>query len=115
MGPNRKVIYNLFGQTDNELHAREKRPISKFYSMNGILPLEPLIDSVIQKLCGELEKRFVDPPNPGKSCNLGDWILYCTTTFCPLLSCQGLTRFRHLGRRGVGNIQPTHRISGEWP
>ena len=85
MGPNRKVIYNLFSQTDNDLHAREKRPISKFYSMNGILPLEPLIDSVVRRLCGELEKRFMDPPKVGKSCNLGDWILYCKSNLCPLL------------------------------
>ena len=77
MGPNRKVIYNLFSQTDNDLHAREKRPISKHYSMNGILPLEPHIDSTITKFCDELEKRFVNPPNAGKVCNLGDWILYC--------------------------------------
>ena len=88
MGPSRKVIYNLFSQTDNDLHAREKRPISKFYSMNGILPLEPLIDSVVQKLCDELEKRFMDPPNAGKQCNLGDWILYCKINSCTVMSHQ---------------------------
>lgn len=85
MGPNRKVIYNIFSQTDNDLHARERKPIAKFYSMNGILPLEPLIDSVIRKLCEELERRFMDSPNAGKPCNLGDWILYCKVNFCPAL------------------------------
>ena len=83
MGPNRKIIYNIFSQTDNELHAREKRPISKSYSMNGILPLEPHVDSTIEKLCDELEKRFIQPPNADKICNLGDWILYCE--FHPLV------------------------------
>ena len=57
MRPHRKVIYNLFSQTDNELHAREKRPISKLYSMNGTLQLEPYIDTIVRKLCDELEKR----------------------------------------------------------
>ena len=81
MGPNRQMIYNLFSQTNEELHAREKRPIAKFYSVNGISPLEPLVDTVVRQLCDQLDDRFVKGANAGKTCNLGDWLLYCKITY----------------------------------
>ena len=76
---NGKIIYNLFSETDHEAHARQKRPISKFYSMNGVLPLEPHMNKVINYFCQRLEEMFIDGLNAGKSCNLGQWLLYCMT------------------------------------
>ncbi|KAK3934267.1 Pisatin demethylase [Diplogelasinospora grovesii] len=71
------IVYNLFSQTDKHKHAQEKRPVAKYYSLNGVLPLEPHVDKTIRQLCSELESRFVDG-NAKKPCNLGDWILYYT-------------------------------------
>lgn len=36
------------------------------------------MDKIIHQLCQELEARFMDSPNGGKPCNLGDWVLYYT-------------------------------------
>ncbi|KAL2221180.1 putative PDA-like cytochrome P450 monooxygenase [Thermoascus aurantiacus ATCC 26904] len=64
--------------TDNAEHARMKRPIAKFYSLNGVLPIEPHIDSNIKRFCQRLEEEYINGPNAGKPCNLGDWLLYYT-------------------------------------
>ncbi|QGA17376.1 hypothetical protein EYB26_005047 [Talaromyces marneffei] len=73
-----KIIYNLFSQTDPVAHAREKRPIAKYYSMNGVLSLEPHIDKMIGYLCKKLEEEFIDKPEAEKSCDLGQWLLFYT-------------------------------------
>ncbi|KAK1756492.1 cytochrome P450 [Echria macrotheca] len=72
------VVYNLFSQIDPDKHAAEKKPISKYYSPNGVASLEPLIDKTIRQLCDELEKRFTTGAVAGKPFNLGNWILYYT-------------------------------------
>jgi hypothetical protein len=72
-----QIVYNLFSETDPKKHAAEKRPIAKHYSMNGVQPLEPHMDTVIKELCHQLEARFMDGPTAGKSFDLGEWILYC--------------------------------------
>ena len=35
------------------------------------------MDKVVNQLCHELEKRFIDGSNAGKTFDLGQWILYC--------------------------------------
>lgn len=72
-----KIIYNLFSATDPAAHAREKRPIAKYYSMNGVLPLEPHIDEIIGYMCKRLEDEFIVGPQAGKTCDLGQWLLFC--------------------------------------
>ncbi|KAK0717508.1 cytochrome protein [Lasiosphaeria miniovina] len=74
------VVHNLFSQTDAAKHAREKKPIAKYYSASGVAELEPLMDKTIAQLCDELERRFVDAPGgaAGKPFDLGRWILYYT-------------------------------------
>lgn len=62
-------------------HAREKRPIAKYYSMNGVLSLEPHIDKMIGYLCKKLEEEFIDKPEAEKSCDLGQWLLFCELFF----------------------------------
>lgn len=39
--------------------------------------MEPLMDSVINQLCQELEKRFLDCPTGPDVFDLGDWLKYC--------------------------------------
>jgi hypothetical protein len=73
------IVYNLFSEIDPQKHAQEKRPIAKFYSANGVAPLEPHMDKMIKLFCQELEKRFV----PGKPFDICDWISYCSFDFLP--------------------------------
>ncbi|KAJ5805081.1 hypothetical protein N7474_010968 [Penicillium riverlandense] len=75
---NGKIIYNLFSECNPEIHAQQKRPISKHYSMTGVLPLEPHIDEMIQYFCQRLEEKFVDGSNSSKTCDLGEWIAFYT-------------------------------------
>jgi hypothetical protein len=77
---NGKIVYHLFSETDQKVHAQLKRPIVKYYSLGNVMTLEPLMDTVIADFCGHLEKRFGET---GRECNLGEWIAYCE--FCGLL------------------------------
>ena len=74
---NGTIIYNLFSETRRDAHAREKRPISKHYSMTGVLPLEPHIDEMIQYLCQRLDENFVNGSGTTKVCELDDWTAFC--------------------------------------
>jgi hypothetical protein len=74
---NGKIIYNLFSECDPQVHAQQKRPIAKHYSMSGVLPLEPHIDETIGVLCRRLEEEFIDGSKAGSLCDIGQWLLYC--------------------------------------
>ncbi|KAJ5441811.1 hypothetical protein N7491_004217 [Penicillium cf. griseofulvum] len=75
---NGKIIYNLFSECNPKVHTQEKRPISKYYSLAGVLLLEPHIDDMTSCLCQRLEEEFIDGSNPAKTCDLGEWIAYYT-------------------------------------
>lgn len=94
-----KIIYNMFSQTNPELHAREKRPIAKYYTMNGVLPLEPHIDVMINYFGQRLEEEFMDGANAGKTCDLGRWLLYCMIHILPIKTDHANMLARCVGRR----------------
>lgn len=71
-----KITYHLFSTTDQEEHARMKRPIVKYYSQGSVLTLEPLMDTVIGDFCDHLENRFIKD-NQRLECDLGQWIGFC--------------------------------------
>ena len=73
-----QIVYNLFSQPDPKIHAAQRKPISKFYSMSTTLALEPHIDGVIRHFCEHLERRFVDVPDGRKEFDLGEWVLFYT-------------------------------------
>ena len=76
--------------TDPAGHARMQKPIAKYFSISGILALEPLMDESVQDLCNQLERRFA---GGAKTCDLGEWIAYCWSPFLtrPLqLPCETL-------------------------
>ncbi|KAL7628533.1 hypothetical protein AAE478_000048 [Parahypoxylon ruwenzoriense] len=75
---NGKYVHNVFDQTDEAEHSRQKKPVAKFYSLNNILGLEPYVEKTMNRLCHELEKRFIDTSIGNGVCDLGDWLtLYC--------------------------------------
>ncbi|KAH6888430.1 cytochrome P450 [Thelonectria olida] len=75
---NGQIVLNLFSQTDPVKHKRERQPVAKHYSSASISLLEPHMDKVVNTLCEQLEKRFIDGDNARKVCNLGQWILFYT-------------------------------------
>ncbi|OQE15890.1 hypothetical protein PENSTE_c026G05329 [Penicillium steckii] len=75
---NGKIIYNLFSECDRSIHSVQKRPISKYYSLNGILSLEGHIDTMIRNLCQRLDEKFVDVSKSSQICDLGEWVSFYT-------------------------------------
>ncbi|OTB01036.1 hypothetical protein M426DRAFT_75440 [Hypoxylon sp. CI-4A] len=73
-----KIVLNLFSETDPDKHARERKPISKYYSVLGITGFESHMDKIINKFCYELETRFIDGPGGSKVFDIGRWINYYT-------------------------------------
>lgn len=71
---NGQIVLNIFSQTDPVKHAKQRKPIAKYYSPSATAALEPHMDKIINKLCHQLETRFVEK---SKTCDLGKWILYC--------------------------------------
>ena len=68
---------HIFSTRSNQFHLEQLTPIQKFYSIQGVLAYEHLIDRAMLLLCEQLEARFVNGANAGKSCDMADWISYC--------------------------------------
>ncbi|KAK3323012.1 cytochrome P450 [Apodospora peruviana] len=83
---NGQIVLNLFSELDVVKHAQTKRPIAKHYSPSGVAAFEPHMDRTIQRLCDELETRFMSTNKSGGASSekekpvvdLGEWILYYT-------------------------------------
>lgn len=71
------IVYNLFSQTDPTVHAAQRKPIAKFYSMASTVALEPHVDGVMKHFINHLERRFIDVPEKEREFDLGQWILFC--------------------------------------
>jgi hypothetical protein len=75
---NGKVVPNLFSLLDPVEHVRQKRPVSKHYSLAGVLQLESHFDDAIRLLCHQLEERFMTRDGDfGQGFDLGQWIKMC--------------------------------------
>ncbi|KAK7421448.1 hypothetical protein QQX98_002146 [Neonectria punicea] len=74
---NGQRIENVFSTRSNTFHSRYMKPYQKYFSISTILEKEPLADKMIVSLCQQLENRFVDGQNAGKTAPLADWIEYC--------------------------------------
>lgn len=70
-------MQHIFSTRSNQFHREQLMPIQKFYSNQGVLAYEDLIDRAILLLCEQLETRFVNGTNAGKTCDIADWISYC--------------------------------------
>ena len=68
---------HIFSTRSNTFHLEQLTPIQKFYSTQGVLAYENLIDRAMLLLAEQLETRFVNGLNAGKTCDMADWISYC--------------------------------------
>lgn len=72
-----RKMEHIFSTRDNQFHLEQLTPIQKFYSIQGVLAYEDLIDRAMLLFCEQLEGRFINGNNAGKTCNLADWTSYC--------------------------------------
>ncbi|CAF9903459.1 MAG: hypothetical protein GOMPHAMPRED_000275 [Gomphillus americanus] len=66
-------IANMFGTKSNEYHNAQVKPIQKYYTMNGVMQCEPLVDRTTERFIHILDTKFVKPSTVLK---LDDWLLY---------------------------------------
>lgn len=69
-------IENVFSTRSNHFHARYIKPYQKYFNLQAILGKQHLLDHMVEYLCTELDKRFVEGENAGKTADLADWIEY---------------------------------------
>lgn len=74
---------HIFSTRDNQFHLEQLTPIQKFYSIQGVLAYEDLVDRAMLLFCEQLEDRFINGDNASKICNLADWTSYCKPR-CPV-------------------------------
>lgn len=70
-------IEHIFSTRSNEFHLEQLAPVQKFYSLQGVLSYEGLMDRAIETLAEQLDARFVHGANAGKTCDIADWLSYC--------------------------------------
>ncbi|KAK3317824.1 cytochrome P450 [Cercophora scortea] len=71
-----KKTEHIFSTRSNKFHLEQLTPVQKFYSIQGVLAYEDSIDRALLLLCEQLETRFVNGANAGKTCDIADWISY---------------------------------------
>lgn len=81
MQPDGSIVTNVFSTRDNTFHANKLRPVQKLYSLNAAKEFQPMMDASIETLCSQLEERFMDGANKGKTCDVADWIAFFTWDF----------------------------------
>ncbi|KAH7092538.1 cytochrome P450 [Paraphoma chrysanthemicola] len=75
------IIQNIFSTRSNEFHYKAIKPVQKLYNLQNALQLEILMNDDIKTFCGELESRFMDGANKGKTCDIADWISFFAWDF----------------------------------
>lgn len=69
-------ISNFFSTRDEDWHNMAIRPIKSLYSMSRVTDVEYGVDKSIKAYTKRLQEVFIDGPEP-KTCEMGDWMLYC--------------------------------------
>ncbi|KAF2124477.1 cytochrome P450 [Dothidotthia symphoricarpi CBS 119687] len=103
---NGHLIQNLFSTRDNEFHSRTLKPVQKLYSLSNALQLETLMNEDLHVFRSELETRFMQGENEGKTCDLADWISYFAWDFLGDMTWSKRMGFMEQGK-DVGNMLAT--------
>ncbi|CAE7177054.1 hypothetical protein PTNB73_03114 [Pyrenophora teres f. teres] len=75
------IIQNIFSTRSNEFHSKSVRPVQKLYSLQNALQIESIMNDNLCTLCTQLETRFVEGANKGKTCDIADWISFFAYDF----------------------------------
>jgi hypothetical protein len=63
----------VFNTRDENLHKQIKTPIAPLFQLSNVVPLEPLVDTVLGVMCEQLDRRFVGSQ---ATFDLADWLQY---------------------------------------
>ncbi|KAI0592379.1 benzoate 4-monooxygenase cytochrome p450 [Pyrenophora tritici-repentis] len=74
-------LKNIFSTRSNEFHSKSVRPVQKLYSLQNALQIESIMNDNLRTLCAQLETRFVEGANKGKTCDIADWISFFAYDF----------------------------------
>jgi hypothetical protein len=110
-----KLFFNIFSEVRAVEHAKIKKPIAKYFSPNGVAPLEPHVDAVLASLCGVINDRFAGTGELGQPFDFGKWVLFCMSLPASLHYGEALTTCpsRRLGRSRQDDLESTSWLSGE--
>ncbi|KAF2186547.1 cytochrome P450 [Zopfia rhizophila CBS 207.26] len=100
------IIQNIFSTRSNEFHSKQLKPVQKLYTFQSAVELEPLMNNTLQTLCSQLETRFIEGANAGKTCDIADWISYFTWDFLGDMTFSKRMGFMEQGK-DVGNMIST--------
>ncbi|KAJ4368605.1 hypothetical protein N0V86_009512 [Didymella sp. IMI 355093] len=107
---NGHLIQNLFSTRSNEYHAKGLKPVQKLYSFQNALQLEPLMNDDLQVFGSELERRFMDGDNSGKTCDVADWISYFAWDFLGDMTWSKRMGFMEQGKDVGGMLQTAENV-----
>jgi len=75
------IIQNIFSTRSNEFHSRSIKPVQKLYNLQNALQIESIMNDNLRTFCTQLETRFIQGANKGKTCDIADWISYFAWDF----------------------------------
>jgi hypothetical protein len=80
------------------------------YKPQFVAELEPIMNDTLRVLCHELETRFMDGENKGKTCDIGEWISYFTWDFLGDMTFSKRMGFMEQGRDVDGSVDTAERV-----
>ncbi|KAF2119518.1 cytochrome P450 [Lophiotrema nucula] len=104
------LIQNIFSTRSNEFHSRQLKPVQKLYSLQSAQELEPLMNNTVRALCDELESRFMEGKNKGKTCDIADWISFFTWDFLGDMTFSKRFGFMEQAQDVGGQIDTAERV-----
>ena len=107
---NGHLIQNLFSTRSNEYHSRGLKPVQKLYSLQSALQLEPLMNEDLRVFGSELERRFMQDGNTGKTCDIADWISYFAWDFLGDMTWSKRMGFMEQGKDVGGMLHTAENV-----
>jgi hypothetical protein len=103
-------ISNIFGTRSNDFHTRQIRPIRHLYKPAFATELEPVMNDTVRVLCTELEQRFMQGANVGKTCDIGEWISYFVWDFLGDMTFSKRMGFMEQGHDVDGTLESAEKV-----
>ncbi|CAO2649937.1 Nn.00g012290.m01.CDS01 [Neocucurbitaria sp. VM-36] len=107
---NGHILQNIFSTRSNDFNARAKKPVQKLYGLQNAMQLESLMNDDVRVFCSELESRFMQGDNKGKTCDIADWISYFAWDFLGHMTWSKRIGFMENGEDVGGMLQTAENV-----
>jgi hypothetical protein len=74
-----KIVPGVFNSLDEGMHRALRRPIAGIYSMSNLVDFERYVDTTINVLLEQLDRRYGDDADA--ICDMGTWLQYFAIGF----------------------------------